>query len=295
MEEKEIELIDYIKVVKKRFWFIVLTTAVFFLASLAYTLYQAKNEKPLYKSQAILKVGKVANNYLDADINVIGQVNNLSFLAAATKDIAWRIKPGSPNALLAAFSINSYDPRLSGEKPLPAQLAAVRPDTHLILLTAVWSDPGDAQAIIEAVGLEIIKSHQAKFDLFLANYQNYLAELKKHLASIELEISRMKKTQRELENDGGLKAPEVILLQANLEEREQSFLERQKEIRNQEVALSEFNSENTSFLSPPSPGVRTRTLAKDKNVVLATLAGLFLSVLLAFFLEYLAANKERLK
>lgn len=295
MEEKEIELIDYLRVLKKRRWLIMIITVVFFLGSLGYSVYQAKKQKPLYKSQAIIKIGRAAGSYLDADINVVAQINSPAFLEEATGRLDWQRPPGDPHALASAFSAAAYDPRQSEEKTLAAQLAAARPDTHLIRISAAWTNPQDAQAILETAGQKLILEHQAKFNMILANYRNYLSELKKHLAVIEQEISLMKKNQRQLENDAGLKAPEVILLQANLEEREQSYLERQKEIRNQEVILSEFNSENTDFLSPPSEAVRVSRNSGSKTVPLATVAGLLLAVLLAFFLEYLEANRERLK
>ncbi len=102
----------------------------------------------------------------------------------------------------------------------------------------------------------------------------------------------MKKVLTRITETLEVDAPAVILLQANIEDRERSLADFRRELK--ESRLSRLGSENTSVIAadaPPKHAVKPRI---KLNVVLAGTLGLMGFTFIAFFLEYIEkARSER--
>jgi len=102
----------------------------------------------------------------------------------------------------------------------------------------------------------------------------------------------MKKAMKGIMETPEVDVPVLILLQANIEDRERSLADLRRELK--KSRLSRLGSENTSVIAADAP---PRYPVKPKvklSVVLAGTLGLIMFTFVAFFMEYIEkARSER--
>jgi uncharacterized protein involved in exopolysaccharide biosynthesis len=276
MEEHGVDLIDYLNVVWKRKYLIiggtVLTTAVALVVGLGMT--------KTYEVSRTLKIGMlpggihegrmVEGKFIENREAVIGRLSDDRVMTMLME----KVHSGKSNTEVEAVVSISTKPN---------------PDVKYIVQT---HDPQAAVRIADKLAEYIIKIHKSVFDKGLQITTEHEAELASTIRNLEAEIQSMKRVMKRIIETPEVDAPAVILLQANIEDRERSLADLRRELK--ESRLSRLGSENTSVIAadaPPKHAVKPRI---KLNVVLGGTLGLMMFTFVAFFMEYIEkARSER--
>jgi len=276
MEQNEVELIDYLKVIWKRKGLIVGGTLVAAAAALVVSLSMPKT----YEVSRTLKIGKLAERIYEGTKSDEKLIENREAVIGRLKDyrvltvVMEKIHPGvTPQEMGALVSIST--------KTNPNVRYTVQ--TH---------DPQGATRIADLLAGYIIKVHKPIYERGLQIAKEYEAELLSTIRNSETEIQNRKKALKGIMETLEVDAPVLILLQANVEDREGNLTDLRRELK--ESRLSRLVSENTSVIAadaPPKHAVKPRI---KLNVVLAGTLGLMMFTFVAFFMEYIEkARSER--
>ena len=124
----------------------------------------------------------------------------------------------------------------------------------------------------------------------MSEHKRYEKGLESHVAVIKKELQQLDKIIKTQRTNPSVNAPAVILLQAQLEQKQTQLVGLIRELR--DVRISNSRSQNTRVVFPPAV---PEDPANPKVVLIVSIAGitgLMVVLLLAFFLEYLAQNKR---
>jgi len=256
MENDEVELIDYLKVIWKRKYLIVGGTLVAAAAALAVSLGMPKT----YEVSRTLKIGKlpggihegrmVAGKFIETHEDVLQHLGDHRFLENAMA----KLNLGETGGEIAS--------RISIDKK-------INPHVRYIVQA---SDPPTFDR-----SMQIIKEHEAK-----------LAAM---IRIVEVEIEGMKKVLKGVTEAPEVDTPAVILFQGNIEGRQRNLASVRTELK--VSRLSRVGFENTTVIAadaPPQHPVKPRV---KLNVMLAGTLGLMMFTFVAFFLEYIEKAKKR--
>ncbi len=275
MKDHEVDLIDYLIVVWKRKYLIIGGTLLAAAAALVVSLgipktYEVSRTIQIGKLPGGIYAGKmIEGKFIESREAVIGRLTNHRVL----KMLMEKVHSGLPNTEMRALvSIST--------KPNPAVRYKVQ--TH---------DPQAVVQIADKLAEYIIKIHQSVFDKGLQITKEHEAGLLSTIRNSETEIQNMKKAMKGVMETPEVDAPVLILLQANIEDRERNIADLRRELK--ESRLSRLGSENTSVIAADAP---PRYPVKPKvklSVVLAGTLGLMGFTFLAFFLEYIEKAKGK--
>ncbi len=275
MEEQEVELIDYLRVMWKQKGLIVGGTLLAGATALVVSLSMPKT----YETSRTLKIGVlpggiykgkgIAGKDIESREAVIGRLRDHRFLRRGIQELQLKL-----TAKDMAYRI-SIDPKVNPHVRYQVQAS----DSRLATRIADWL----AKAIITIhrnvfeKGMSITKAHEEKVTAMIAD--------------IEAEIRNMKSTLEAIVKSPDTHTPSVILLQANVDDRERNLGDLRRELK--DSRLSRVGYENTFVIAADvSPHDPIRPKVK-LNVALAGTLGLTMFTFLAFFLEYIEKAKRR--
>jgi len=276
MENDEVELIDYLKVIWKRKYLIVGGTLVAAAAALAVSLGMPKT----YEVSRTLKIGKlpggihegrmVAGKFIETHEDVLQHLGDHRFLENAMA----KLNLGETGGEIAS--------RISIDKK-------INPHVRYIVQA---SDPQLARNIAGALAEAIIKIHRPTFDISMQIIKEHEAKLAAMIRIVEVEIEGMKKVLKGVTEAPEVDTPAVILFQGNIEGRQRNLASVRTELK--VSRLSRVGFENTTVIAadaPPQHPVKPRV---KLNVMLAGTLGLMMFTFFAFFLESIekARSKE---
>ncbi len=158
----------------------------------------------------------------------------------------------------------------------------------LVRVVSRGSSPEEALKAANAVADLIIEDHKGRYDQILAEYSRYQTEIEAQVAAIEREIEQLSSDVKQQRTGPDVKAPAVILLQAQLEQKHTQLLAFLRELRNVKLnnTCREF-TENTSVLYPPVRPVEPVNLKVAQTTVIGVVAGFVPVLLLAFLVNYI--------
>jgi len=275
VEEQEVELIDYLRVIWKRKGLIVGGTLLAAATALVVSLSMPKT----YETSRTLKIGVlpggiyrgkgIAGKDIESREAVIVRLRDHRFLRRGIEELQLKL-----TAKDMAYRI-SIDPKVNPHVRYQVQAS----DSRLATRIADWL----AKAIITIhrnvfeKGMSITKAHEEKVTAMIAD--------------IETEIRNMKSTLEAIVKSPDTHTPWVILLQANVDDRERNLGDLRRELK--DSRLSRVGYENTFVIAADvSPHDPIRPKVK-LNVALAGTLGLTMFTFLAFFLEYIEKAKRR--
>ncbi len=266
MEEQEVELIDYLRVIWKRKGLIVGGTLLAAATALVVSLSMPKT----YVLSRTLKIGILPGGIIENREAVTDRLRDQRFLRRAIQELQLEMR-----AKDMAYRI-SIDPKVNPHVRYEVQAS----DPRLATRIADWL----AEAIITIhsnvfeKGMSITKAHEEKLVLMIADIETDIGNMKSTLATI-------------LKTPDTHAPPSVILLQANIEDRERNLMVLGGGLK--EIRLSRLRYANTSVSvadEPPEHPIRPKV---KLNVALAGTVGLMIFTFLAFFLEYLEKFKGK--
>jgi len=274
-DKQEIELIDYLNVIWKRKGLIIGGTLLATAAALVVSLGIPKT----YEVSRTIQIGKlpggihggtmIEGKFIESREAVIGRLTNHRVL----KMLMEKVHSGLPNTEMGALvSIST--------KPNPAVRYKVQ--TH---------DPQAVVRVADELAEYIIKIHKPVFDNGLQITKEHEAELAATIRNMGSGVQSMKKLMKRIVETPGVDATALILLQANIEDRNRSVADLRRELK--ESRLSRLGSENTSVIAadaPPKSAVKPRV---KLNVALAGTLGLMMFTFVAFFMEFIEKARSK--
>ncbi len=275
MEEQEVELIDYLRVIWKRKGLIVGGTLLAAATALVVSLSMPKT----YETSRTLKIGVlpggiykekvIAGKDIESREAVIGRLRDHRFLRRGIQELQLKL-----TAKDMAYRI-SIDPKVNPHVRYQVQA----------------SDPRLATRIADWLAKAIITIHRNVFEKGMSITKAHEEKVAAMIADIETEIRNMKSTLEAIVKSPDTHTPSVILLQANVDDRARNLGDLRRELK--DSRLSRVGYENTSVIAADvSPQDPIRPKVK-LNVTLAGTLGLMMFTFLAFFLEYFEKARRR--
>lgn len=278
MDGEQTEFTNYLKVIRKRRLMIIGGALVFMAIAWIASQFMPKT----YETRLHIVVGRVWEKPIDDPLHVAEAVNSVPFLDQVRQKTglnvtAYKMKVGK---VVQAYAIEGMK-RL--EKPQPV----------LVEIVARANNPEKALELVNAAAELLIQSHEPRYDELMREYLGFQMELEKQIQVVQQEVDELDRSIKKLRNDPQVSAPAVILLQAQLEEKQSQIMGFRKELRDVKINnISKVHSENTRVLIRPFLPQEPVSPKTALNVVISGIAGLIGMLLLSFLLESLAQAKR---
>ena len=261
MEQEEINLIDYIKVILKRKWLILkITVGVVIAVGILSAV------MPRYKVDTILEIG-VTENILESPEQIVEKIKNGNYNEAVKKKLNIEKLP----------KIDVFNPK----------------NTKLVIISITSSNPEQAKKILEELENLILKEHQEKFNL----QKKILLENKKRIKNKISCLENEKKILEEEVNYFTNLMTTNSIYHLLLTETKEKLEKKKLEIENQYLKLNALEQKLNSYQptriikapaipsSPAGPGLGV-------NIIIGLILGLFGGVFLAFVIEWWEREKK---
>ena len=266
MNEDEINLMDYIKVILKRKWLIfgIALGAAIVAGVLSYTTPKT------YKVDTIMEVGQMEEFIPEAPIQLVEKIKNENY----------------NEAIKTKLNIESI-PSIEVSSPT---------DTRLVIMSIKSQSPDNAKKVLEELENLILEKHQGKFN----TQKNILLDDKKR---IENKISSLKNEKEIIAEKvnyltslmASTPSPtnQFLLAEAKISlERKKSEIEEQHlELNSIERKINSY--EATKVIKTPSIPISSIGAGTVINTTIALILGLFVGTLLAFTTEWWKKEKLR--
>ena len=301
MEENNVELIDYLRVIWKRKILIIVVTLVGIGVGVGVRVVgsKEKSELPVYRADAVVKIGKKV------------RLVPTSGISAAVDYIE------NPGNLVESIPLE-YDFII---KELPEYYLKVERIGSLAMLRIILkgSDRGVERALKKLVDMLIDKHRQKAQDSVIA-YKTFMKrleinteELEKEIVAIDSIIKEMKKKEGEYlmhvesstreEKTKGDRSAFLNMLYLKTIDRESSLNATQSSLRNIEmqivkhqITVGNLGEYKTELVGEIKSTVVKQKEKEHKNIIVtAGVAGLIMSLFITFFWEYLEESKSRRK
>ena len=277
-QEHEIELFDYLRVIWDRRWLIIGGTLACMVGTLGISLLVPK----VYEAHFDFEIGRV-----------------------------WEKPIYDPYTLAEIFNSGPFQEKLI-EKLIVREIIAEHADREivqtnvievgergkkrpvLVRVTTKAASREKARKIAEVVIESVLHQHQIRFDELMKAHYLYQKELDKQVKIINKEKDDLDAILKHQRANSQVTAPEVLLLQAQLEQNQKQWLALSQELRDAKTSnASKAYSENTKVVLPPVVPKNPVSPNIMFNVGIAGFIGLMTSTMLAYLLEYLASMAIR--
>lgn len=272
--EEEVDLIDYLTVLWKRkamiIWLVFLSVASAALVS--YLM------KPTYEVSRVLKIGQITG------VGRIGQTAGNASQGTHLIDTREAVIETITDQRLLEDVRAKIIPEVPIER-LAKRITVDKRSAH-VRFTVQGETPAQAVAVADAIAESIIQRHAKIVQEAMAVKQQYEEDLKAKIDVLTKEIRGMRITFDRIRANPRVDAAEIILLQANLEDRQRGLVGLRRELRDVQLSNLPPMSANTRIIAAdamPTKQVRPKTTL---NMALAGALSLFTGIFLAFFLEY---------
>jgi uncharacterized protein involved in exopolysaccharide biosynthesis len=223
--------------------------------------------KPVYEAEVNVQIGKASASDLEDTFQVVGRVNSRAFksqYAEEFQDLRERLIEADP-----------VDPSLKGQ---PA---------YVKILTQGRSREA-AMDLARRVAERVIAEHQPLYDAARAQHEEYAQTVSAQIDASKKEVARMEETLRGLEKNPAVSAPSVLLLQAQLEDRQTQIVEIAAKLR--DARIQQANHTRPTRMLAPAYALN-RPIWPKRAVIVLVAAGL--ALLVAVLMVVLGAQANR--
>ena len=270
MQEEEIDLREYINVLLKRKGVIIL---IFLIAVIAAALVSYFAISPIYQSSAIFSVAQIDSR---AVINI---TESLEIMRS--------------NILLDEV-INRMDLEISAGQ-LKSQIEVKNlKGTNFIEVSIVADLPEKAKNLAENITEVFIKQNQGKYREKVKLVEDRLKTLEEQIAEFEKNIQEIKKIIKEIAaseelSEGEKQFQTSLLLNSSVTERSlyNNLTNQASSLKTSLKSCEDFKIINYAQL--PAVPIKPN---KKLNILIAGVLGLFVSIFVAFFLEFWQKSKS---
>ena len=279
MTEDEIQLIDYLRIIIKKRWLIIGGTVFFMVTALVISLFLPKS----YQTSLQLKIGEVWGKSIENHYRVAEIINSEPFIYRLKKKMGLT---ESLNQIKRKKSITAEIIEAGGTRDARFPI--------LVRIVSRGSTPNEAVRMSTTVADLVIKEHLLMFDELMKEHHLYESKLEKQIQVIQLAIDELDETIKGQRKDPKVSPPAVILLQAQLEQKQSQLLGIIRELRDVKINnTSRARTQNTRVVLPPAIPEDPVNPKITFNVLIAGVIGLISMLMLAFFLEYIGQVKQR--
>jgi uncharacterized protein involved in exopolysaccharide biosynthesis len=282
----EIDIGKYFQVLWKRKATILIFTLICAVSAGIVSFFLPKT----YQSELLLRIGNVGN---------VGNVGNPSSTTIENEAIVVELIK-SKSFLFAVF--NKYLKKTEGRDIAPKEMnvkATFERDIRggrsipLIRIQAEGKTPQETVDFVNAISHEIISRHKKKFDNAVSLLNRMEEDFNSQIVASEKQIEELRRIIANVEKNPKVDAPAVILLLANLNDRENLLTSLKQRLGNLKLAKSPLFTENTSVMDPPVIPEKPIKPRKVFNIAVGTLIGLMLGIFWALGVESLNSKGLR--
>ncbi len=277
-----VELVDYLRVLWKRkamiIWLVFVSAGMASLVS--YMM------RPVYEVSRVLRIGQIA--HLSVQVGQADQIASLERSLIETREAVietitdQRLLEEVRAKIVPEVPIERFTKRVMVDRKAnpPTQVSA-----H-VRYTVRGDTPAQAAAVADAIAESIIQRHAKVYQQGLAVKQGYEEELKGKIDVLSKEIQELRRAFDAMRTSRRVDAAALVLLQANLEDRERSLLGLKRELRDVQLSSLSPMLENTRVIAPEAMPTTPVKPKKIQNVLIGVAVSLLGGTFLAFFLEY---------
>ncbi len=262
MEEKEVDLRDYINMVRKRWKIILIIFLVFTITSGVVSFLLPK----IYQSMAMVQIGRTRDKLLEEPSTIIEIFGTTPIL----EKIAEELNVPATQEKLGELASNVKMKERSG----------------LLHIRGRGKTPEEAMRLVEGVTKVLLKRHELIFERAKVILEEYLASGKERLMEIEKEIEMFQKKIEELRvTDSEAKATVARGYMESLERSRDRYELLQVELREKKMEES-YGTVSTELVVPPAISERPIAPKKKQNILIAGILGLLVGFVSAAVVEY---------
>lgn len=274
-EYYEIDLMDYVKVLFKRKKLLIGIIIFSILCGLAYTLLSSST----YKTEAILKPGRVGGSILEQPEETIAVLEQRSTLKEVLNNIDTEIE--------AKDKVKKLQEILTFEKP---------EKINLITISAENSSPEVAIQSVQASSNLVIERHKDLFDQREKALEEKISNTKEEITTYEKEVEDINEQIEILERNTNYLEGQGLALQGYLTSLRsaQSKLDGAKN-RLANLELQKAESKNTQIVASAADSLEEIQPRLLLNLAISGFLGVFVSIFIVFFVEWWEDNKDKLE
>ncbi len=265
MEEDTIELVGYLRVIWKRKRLILVGTLVCIIAVGVISLRLPE----IYRAEVLISIGK-----------------KLSSVFPSSSVAAFDTPKNLTKSIPAEYGLNDDEEAL--KYPLKAE--EVR-GTPLIKVIQEGPDRKKVEEFLKGVVNRLIDDHLRKTETSLQPYRVFIGKLETDIKMIQKDIAQLE-VQLEKMNIEKTDPVAVAMIQNNLWQRGTNLRDTQQDLlfhRSIVDRLKKYQTKMVGGVKTPHSPVRPN---KERNVMIASVVGLMMSLFLAFFIEYVGKVRE---
>ena len=267
----EISLVDYLKVVLKRKFWIIWIILIFLIFGLIFTILSPKT----YQSKAILKIGSFNDKLIQPPKEIV-EILNKQFIF---------------NKIVQVIKMPPHQEK--NAKKIKSNLS-INNEGNLISIHSAATDPKEAQMLVQAVSQYIIKKNAKIFEEKNKILVKRIAQIEEDIARDETELKKAEFNARRFQS--AINTNQALILQgflnaeANIASNIEELKKELAELKSQQV-----NNKMSRLIIPASlPQQYVRPNLKLDLVATGTL-GVFVGIFWAFCLEWWEKNKDKLR
>jgi len=262
MEEKEVDLMDYIEMVKKRWKIILIIFLVFAITSGVVSFLLSKT----YESIAMVQIGRTRDKLLEDPSTVIEIFKTKPVLEKVAEGLGGPVTQEKLGELASKIKLK--------EK------------SGLLEIKGRGKTPEEATRLANGVTEVLLKRHEQIFERARVILEEYLASGKQRLVEMEKEINMLEKKIEELKvTDSEAKATVARGYMESLERSRDRYDLLLVELREKKMEES-YGTVSTELVIPPVTPEKPIGPKKKQNVLIAGILGLFVGFVCAAIVEY---------
>lgn len=262
MEEKEVDLRDYLNMVKKR-WKIIL---IIFLVSTITSGVVSFLLPKTYEASAMVRIGRMRDRLLEEPSTVIEIFKTESILEKVAEELDSPFGKEKPQELTSKIKMK----KKSG----------------LLEIKGRGETPEEALKLVNGVTTVLLKRHGQIFERAKVILEEYLASGKERLVEIGKEIEMLRKKIDELEiTNSAAKAMVARGYMESLERSRDRYEQLQVELREKKMEES-YGTVGTELVIRPTIPEKPVAPKKKQNILIAGILGLFVGFVSAALVEY---------
>ena len=262
MEEKEVDLRDYINMVRKR-WKIIL---IIFLATTITSGVVSFLLPKTYEASAMVKIGKMRNTLLEEPSTIIEIFETRPILKKVAEELNM---PPTQEKL--------------GEL---ASRIRLKEKSGLLEIRGRGENLEEAVKLVNGVTMVLLKRHEQIFEQARVILEEYLASGRERLAEMEKEIEMLQKKIEQLGTiNSDAKATMARGYMESLERNRERYEQLQVELREKKMEES-YGTVSTELVVAPTAPEYPISPKKKQNVLIAGILGLFVGFVSAAIVEY---------
>ena len=276
---EEVDLMDYLKVVWKWKYLIIIGTVV--CAAIAGMV--SLSLPRVYETTEVIEIGRIRTTQEVEGIKTGGE----ELLADVNSVKSVMESEAFMNQVIQTLNLNE------SPKSLLERVKVQRVErTNILKVSVQANSPEEAVRIAKAMANLVINDHKDKFNKLMKLQNSYKEDLARDVKKMEEEIALRMDTLESISKDPGVNIPAVILLQQGLLEARNRLTALKGKLQSLEISLTSSNSYNTRVVaepvipeSPVSPRIKL-------NILISAVLGFMVFILLSFFLEYIQKYKK---